>query len=461
MTRPPAASVGPVRYGTWSKDRQGWFLGLGGGAWVTILLGGVPWLIAAGAHDWLLALGWTPAWAVLIVLVAVPVKGRSALRWALDCLLRWFGAAMRWTDWQSHAATGTVENVDEADLPGVLAGIRTHDGPPFGPLLARPVIVADSRERTWAVVARITHPGIGLSEVPARARMGAGLSELLEGAATTELVSVLALQIRTVPDDNAERLAWHQANLRADAPPLALAVNAELAQVMTHAGVRHEAFITAVVPDARIARQAKEAGGGIDGHARVMYGVMGELEARLLGSVGCTSVTWLDSPALAAAIRTGFAPGERAGLTAAQIAARSDPRVAARLPMAAAGPTAAPNPERRYYAHDAWLSATCTILLPDKGAVMGALAPVFTPTTRRGAALGHGVLRTDQPRQSRPARRQRIDVVGTGHRGQAQERVQDPRRSPSRRRPRRRPRHPPGRRQRPGPRRDGRRRHRA
>ena len=49
--------------------------------------------------------------------------------------------------------------------PGVLSGIRTHDGPPFGPLLARPAIVADNRERTWAVVARITHPGIGLAEV--------------------------------------------------------------------------------------------------------------------------------------------------------------------------------------------------------------------------------------------------------------------------------------------------------
>ena len=42
-----------------------------------------------------------------------------------------------------------------------------------------------------------------------------------------------------------------------------------------------------------------------------------------------------------------------------------------------------PIPERRFYAHDAWHSATCTILLPDKGAVMGALAPVFTPTIGR------------------------------------------------------------------------------
>ena len=92
----------------------------------------------------------------------------------------------------------------------MLSGIRTHDGPPFGPLLARPAIVADNRERTWAVVARITHPGIGLAEAPARARMGAGLAELLEGAATAELVVLVALQVRTVPDDGAERAAWQQ-----------------------------------------------------------------------------------------------------------------------------------------------------------------------------------------------------------------------------------------------------------
>src|SRR3712207_7394423 len=62
-----------------------------------------------------------------------------------------------------------------------------------------------------------------------------------------------------------------------------------------------------------------------------------EVEARLVGPVGCTSVTWLDSPGLAAAIRSGFAPGDRAKLAAAELAADSDPRVAAALPMAAAG----------------------------------------------------------------------------------------------------------------------------
>jgi hypothetical protein len=375
------APAGPIRYGSWSKDKPGWLGGLSAEAWIAVGVAGLPMLLAAGAQRWSFALGWAPVWAVMAVLVAVPVRGRSTFRWCLDWSHRSVGAAMGWTDWQSHAAAGTASELDEADLPGVLSGIRTHDGPPFGPLLARPVVVADHRERSWAVVARISHAGIGLSEATARAWMSTGLAELLESAATTELVSVVALQIRTLPDDGAERRAWQQAHLRRDAPPLAREATAEVAAMMTQAGVRHEAFVTVVVPERRIARQAKEAGGGVDGRARVLYGVMSEIEARLAGPVGCTSVTWLDSAGLAAAIRTGFAPGDRAALAAAELAVSGDPRIAAALPMAAAGPTAAPPPERRHYAHDAWHSATCTVLLPDKGAVMGALAPVLTPTT--------------------------------------------------------------------------------
>jgi len=138
--------------------------------------------------------------------------------------------------------------------------------------------------------------------------------------------------------------------------------------------------VTVVVPESRIARQAKQAGGGVDGRARVLYQVMGEVEARLAGGVGCSSVQWLGTAELAAAIRTGFAPGERAGLIEAQLAAQADPSIAGRLPVAAAGPSSAPSPERRHYTHDAWSTATCTLLLPEQGALMGALAPVFTPS---------------------------------------------------------------------------------
>lgn len=369
---------GPVRYGGWSKDRHGWLFGLSGSAWTVVLAAGLPALIGAGTRRWLLMAGWLPVWAVLVMLVAVPVRGRPAARWLRDVCWHAVGVVAGWSQWQSLAAAGRTEDLDQADLPGVLSGIRAHDGPPYGPRLARPVIVADQRERSWAVVARISHPGIGLADPDTRARMGAGLAGLLDAAATAELVSLLALQVRTIPDDGAERAVWQRTHLRLDAPPLARAVTDELAVVMTQAGVQHEAFLTVVVPEHRLARQAKDAGGGVDGRARVLHGVMASVETAL-GAIGVSEVSWLDAAGLAGAIRTGFAPGDRASLRSAELDAQTNPSVAGALPLAAAGPSVTPTPERRYYAHDAWRTVTCTVLLPERGAIMGALAPMIAP----------------------------------------------------------------------------------
>lgn len=239
-----SSSAAPIRYGDWSTDRHGWLFGLSGAAWVSVLLAGLPVLLAVGARNWL------PVWALVSLGVCVPVRGRSAGRWASDAGFRAVGVVAGWSSWQSRAAAGEPADPAEADLPGVLAGIRTHDGPPLGVLGRRPAIVQDSSARTWAAVARISHPGIGLAEQSTRARMAAGLSELLEGAATGELVSVIAVQVRTVPDDGAERAAWQARNIRPGAPALALRVNGELDGAMVQAGVRHEAFLTVVVRSA-------------------------------------------------------------------------------------------------------------------------------------------------------------------------------------------------------------------
>jgi len=368
------ADIEATRYGGWAPDRHGWFLGLTGAAWIAIAAGGAPILFEISAHRWILLLAWLPIWAGIVAAVALPIAGRPASRWLKDAAARNIGSLMGWSAWQALAATGRSDDLDIADLPGVLSGIRVHDGPPTGPQLTRPAIIADARERTWTIVARLRHPGIGLAEAATRNLMGQGLADLLDGAAASELVSVLALQVRTIPDDGAHRADWQQRNIRSDAPPLALAAMRELSATLSGSGVRHEAFLTAVVPDHRLARHAGEAGGGVDGRARVLYGLMNELEPRLLGPLGCSEVDWLDTPALAAVIRTGFAPGDSAALTEDALAGATG------LPLALAGPSEAPPPPRRWYTHDAWSSATCTLALPDKGAVMGALARVLTPT---------------------------------------------------------------------------------
>jgi hypothetical protein len=157
-------------------------------------------------------------------------------------------------------------------------------------------------------------------------------------------------------------------------------VTALLSAALTPAAVRTEAFVTVVVGEDRMARAARQSGGGVDGRARVLHGVMAEIEAALRGPVGATAVSWLDSADLAAALRTGFAPGDRGPLVAADLAAAAGQQPATGLPMATAGPTQA-RAEVRHYLHDAWASVTDTVLLPDSGAVLGALAPVLVPTT--------------------------------------------------------------------------------
>ncbi len=368
-----------LEYGDYAPDRNGWFFGMSGPGLALVLVAALPGLAAMNGGRWLVLAVWAPAWALLVGLAAVPVRGRSATGWAIALVLHGLGGVMGWTRWQSRAAAGIAADLGQTDLPGVLAGIQIHDGPPLGVAMSRVAVVQNHSARTWAAVARIVHPGIGLAEPGTRNRMGAGLAELAEIASRTELIDLLAIQVRTVGDDGAERAAWANTHRRAGAPVLARQVNDLLAQMLTPASVRTEAFVTIVVGEDRIAKPARQAGGGLDGRARVLHGAMAEVESRLRAGMGCTEVTWLDSPALAVAIRTGFAPGERAGLVAAEVAAAQDRGVATGIPLAAAGPSQA-TCEMRHYNHDAWSSVTDTILLPERGAVLGALAPVLTPT---------------------------------------------------------------------------------
>ena len=118
--------------------------------------------------------------------------------------------------------------------------------------------------------------------------------------------------------------------------------------------VRTEAFVTVVVPEDRIVREARECGGGLEGRARVLYGLMSEVEAQLRGGMAMTQVSWLTSPQLALACRTGFAPADRAGIIDALAQREKDAGVNADVPWAMAGPSGA-DPLVRHYSHDASL----------------------------------------------------------------------------------------------------------
>ena len=244
------------------------------------------------------------------------------------------------------------------------------------------------------MTARVVHPGLGMRDAADRARMGEGLSDLIDEAERTDLIDELLFVVRTVPDDGAERDDWIARHRRTDGPAAARAINDDLQRVLTGASVRTEAFVTVVVPETRIARPAREAGGGVEGRAQVLYGVMAEVEAQLKAGMGMDAVSWLSSQELAIACRTGFAPGDRASIVDALAAAGRGEGVNAAVPWALAGPSGA-EAAVRHYSHDAWNSVSATIKLPDRGAVIGALGPVLAPTTpgeRRALVVAFPIL---------------------------------------------------------------------
>ena len=366
-------------YSDYGRDRIGWFFGLTGPQLAMLGTGLFPALWAFHSQQWGPLLGLAAGWALLFVLVVVPIRGRSATGWLTASAAHAIGALFGWTAWRSHASRGQADQLGAPDLPGVLHGIRVHDGPPQGPAMSRVAVIQDSANRVWAVTAAITHPGLALADADERAQQGHGLADLLNACARTELISEVIFVVRSVPDDGAERDQWLSRHLRGDAPLLARNVNEQLAHVLSQAAVRTEAFVTIVAPEARLAKQAREFGRGIDARARAMLMLAGEVEGHLRAGLRVREVEWLTSPRLAAVVRTGFAPGDRAGLIGALGARETDPDVNADVPWAQAGPSGA-DTVVRHYSHDAWNSISATIKLPARGAVIGALAPVLVPT---------------------------------------------------------------------------------
>ena len=366
-------------YSDYSRAKVGWFFGLTGWQLATVALSVMPVFWSFQRQAWGSALIFLLVWAAVSAIVVVPVRGRSATGWCLATLRYSLGGLAGRTRFRARATRGQVQDLAKADLPGVLNAVEIHEGPPTGAAQTRIAIIQNHATKTWAVTAAVIHPGIGMAAADVRRRLGTGLSDLLDLCSRGELIDEVLFMVRTVPDDGAERGQWMSRHRRDNGPDLSRMVNDDMHTALSRASVRTEAFVTFVVPETRLAKSAKEAGGGFDGRARLLYLLMGEMEAQLLGGVGMTDVSWLTSPELAAACRTGFAPGDRAGIVDALAAWKSDSDVKAEVPWAMAGPSGA-DQLVRHYSHDAWNSVSATIKLPIKGAVMGALAPILTPT---------------------------------------------------------------------------------
>lgn len=367
-------------YREYSRDRIGWFFGLTGAQIVTVVLTAGPILWAVSQQAWLSAAMFIGIWGVITLLVIVPIWGRSATTWIFSATKFAVGKLTGWTRFRSAASTGSsTSDPSVPDLPGPLQGIQVHDGPPSGATLTRVAVIQDHAAKTWAMTAAVAHPGLGFADAAERASQGTALSDLLDAVSKTELVDQVLFTVRTVPDDGAERTHWVAKNRRHDAPELSRTVNQGMDNQHAGAAMRTEAFATFVCPETWLSRHTRRGRDGIAARAELMLEQAHEIQALLIGGLHMSHVDWLTSPQLALACRTGFAPADRASVIDAQSAKAENPQVNADVPWSLAGPSGA-DAAVRHYSHDAWNSVSATIKLPLRGAMMGSLAPILTPS---------------------------------------------------------------------------------
>ncbi len=372
-------------FSTYGAPRSGVIWGLTVPQLVFLSLATFPTWIAISDQRWLAGLAWAGVWGVLLFLTVVPLGGRPAVGWLTAAAAFAVAGLGGWLHYRSRAATGTLRDLDQLDMPGCLAGVEVLDGPPTGLTQRRVAIVKHSAARTWAVTARVEHPGVGMAPDATLDRYTAGLTELLDAAARGELVDEIHLMVRATPDDCTERELWLRANIDPNAPATSVATEIEHLR-WSQAGIRTESFVTIVVPDTRLAKEARHtAGNPLVSRMNTLMTLTGEIGAVLTGPMGASRVEWLSSPELAEVVRLGFAPGDRTSL----IDAASEPGVFGRVPWALAGPSEAFTAVR-HYAHDAWCTVTSTVKLPERGASMGVWGPVLAPSDpveRRSVAV--------------------------------------------------------------------------
>ncbi|GEL26454.1 hypothetical protein PSU4_54080 [Pseudonocardia sulfidoxydans NBRC 16205] len=383
-----------------NRERAGWVLGLTPAQAVACLALVAPVLLSLSAGRWVAAFGWLLVDGLLAALIVVPVRGRSAFRWLADLIFFQTGVLMRWSLWQSKAATGLPGPRDEPDLPGVLARVAFPDGPPFRDQ-GRLCLIHDTGDGRWGATARLTHSGVGMLSDAECERLAARLGNLLIAIGHREVVDRMSLLVRTVPDDGTEYDVWRTAHEHAGAPDLARQATDELDATIGSVSVRTELFVTVSGTESALRRPAAAAGGGTAGRAAVLYRVLDGLDDALK-SLGIRSVSWLTSAGMAEAIRTGFNPAAAAVLTNQHLTHQQVAPAGAApgggsvgLPLAAAGPTFAPTPAARAYHHDGFSSVSYAVMMPEAGTIFGSLGPLLAVRTageRRTLAIHYEVL---------------------------------------------------------------------
>lgn len=383
-----------TEYSGWRREKTGVIGDVSGAELMVVMAGLLPLWGALVNAAWAALL---PAVAIAVIVTGAVigrVQHRPLYRWGVDALAYRVARVAGWSRFSAQASTGRVPagDLERLDLPGPLAGLRVHDGPPWaGAGMARVCLVQDPK-RWWTVVASMTHPGLTLAGAGYRDQWASELGRLMESLAQAIPSSGprrFSITVRSVPDDGTARALWHRQHLSEKTPQEMRAALDALEAMTTAAGVRHEIFIAVRFDEGILGKQARHAGGGVDGRAKVIYRLLPDIQARLQAA-GAESVRWLTTGQLAAAVRAGYNLGDQVGISLAGVDA---------IPAGMAGPSHAPSPAPRSYLHDAYRSASYALILPSERTHIGSLGPLLTPAIpgeRRCLALHYEVFGTEE-----------------------------------------------------------------
>ena len=173
-------------YSQYSKAKIGWIFGLSVWQVGIVAASSVPVFYAINQHAWAGAGLFTVIAATVTVLTIVPVRGRSTAGWLAAVAGFAAGSLRGWSTFRARAARGGVTDSGQVDLPGILAAIEIHEGPPSGLGGDRVAIIQHHALRTWAATCQVTHPGLGFTDPHGRAAMAAGLATSVRPSRPTQ-----------------------------------------------------------------------------------------------------------------------------------------------------------------------------------------------------------------------------------------------------------------------------------
>ncbi len=353
-----------VTYSGWQRENGTFFFGLHAIQAVFVAAAAVTALVPLISHSWMALLAAAPLAGILLLAALVRIEGKVPAQW-LRTWIAWSAVRLsgghRFRSTPRYQSIGPDDQIaaptdpaDEWDLPGVLAPLRllaADDG--NGGLVA---VLHHRVDRTYTVVAKVTHPGLALlANDQANNRVRGWAAWLAQQCVEDGAITRISTYHTAEPAEIDELAGWAEAHLRPEAPGPAVDLVGEILSADRRNVAEHSSYLSISLSASRARREIRNAGGGDAGACAVLTRRMVSIASGVL-QAGVEVDHWLGPRDLASVIRTAYAPMSRREIGARGILARrpgwsgSEPGI----PPALAGPTWTETSWGVYEHDDSW-----------------------------------------------------------------------------------------------------------